>query len=86
VEVKWTSREYTKIAEAHFFLGKMTEQEPRIIGDKEPFDYYLSAFLSAAMSVRGSFHVRQNGERHKATKAWREGMGKQPHSGRKAAL
>jgi hypothetical protein len=68
VEVKWTSREYTKIAEAHFLLGKMTEQEPRIIGDKEPFDYYLSAFLSAAMSVRGSFHVRQNGERHKVPK------------------
>jgi len=42
---------HKKIAEAHFFLGKMTEQEPRIIGDKEPFDYYLSAFLNAARTV-----------------------------------
>jgi hypothetical protein len=73
MEVKMDlARVHKKVAEAHFFLGKMTEQEPRIIGDKEPFDHYLSAFLSAAMSVRGGFHVRQNRKRHKATKAWRE--------------
>jgi hypothetical protein len=45
------SRIDKKIAEAQFFLDKMTEQETRIIGDKEPFDYYLSAFLNAARIV-----------------------------------
>jgi hypothetical protein len=29
----------------------MREQEERFVGDKEPFDYYLSAFLSAGRSV-----------------------------------
>jgi hypothetical protein len=61
-----------KIGEADFFLRKMREQEPQIIGDKEPFDYYLSAFLNAAMSVRGGFQIRQNRPRHVAIKAWRE--------------
>jgi hypothetical protein len=27
------------------------EQELRIVGDKEPFDYYLSAFLNAGMGA-----------------------------------
>jgi hypothetical protein len=44
-------RIHKKIAEAQFFLDKMIKQETRIIGDKEPFDYYLSAFLSAGGSV-----------------------------------
>jgi hypothetical protein len=64
------ARVQKKLAEAGFFLGKMTEQERRTIGDKEPFDYYLSAFLSAAMSVRGGFQVRQNRERHRAIITW----------------
>jgi hypothetical protein len=42
---------HKKIAEADFFLGKMREQEQRFVGDREPFDYYLSAFLSAARTV-----------------------------------
>jgi hypothetical protein len=45
------SRVHKKLAEAQFFLGKMEDQERRIIGDREPFDYYLSAFLSAARTV-----------------------------------
>jgi hypothetical protein len=45
------TRVHKKIAEARFFLGKMTEQEARIIGDKEPFDYSLSAFLNAVRTV-----------------------------------
>jgi hypothetical protein len=61
-----------KIGEADFFLRKMHEQEPRIIGDKEPFDYYLSAFLNAAMSVRDGFQIRQDRPRNTAVKAWRE--------------
>jgi hypothetical protein len=40
-----------KIAEARFFLRKMAEYERRIIGDREPFDYYLSAFLSAGRTI-----------------------------------
>ena len=38
---------HKKLAEAHFFLGKMTQQERRVVGDRQPFDYYLSAFLNA---------------------------------------
>jgi len=45
------SRVHKKLREAEFFLGKMIEQEPRFVGDKEPFDFYLSAFLSAGRSV-----------------------------------
>jgi hypothetical protein len=40
-----------KIAEAHFFLRHMIEQERRLVGDRESFDYYLSAFLSAGRTV-----------------------------------
>jgi hypothetical protein len=60
-----------KLAEAQFFLDKMIEQERRAIGDKEPFDYYLSAFLNAGISVCGGFQYRQNPARNKAIKAWR---------------
>jgi hypothetical protein len=40
-----------KLREARFFLGKMGDQERLAFGDKEPFDFFLSAFLSAARSV-----------------------------------
>jgi hypothetical protein len=40
-----------KLREAKFFLNKMSEQERLAFGDKEPFDFYLSAFLSAARTV-----------------------------------
>ncbi len=62
----------TKIEEARFFLRHMMEEERRISGDKKPFDYYLSAYLSATMSVRGSFYVLQNPERDRVVKCWRE--------------
>jgi len=66
------ARVHKKTAEARFFLGKMIEQDRHIMmGEREPFDYYLSAFLSAAMSVRGGFHYRQNRKRNEAIKAWR---------------
>jgi hypothetical protein len=45
------TRVHKKIAEATFFLGKMAEQECQFFGDREPFDYYLSAFLSAGRTV-----------------------------------
>jgi hypothetical protein len=57
-----------KLREAEFFLTKMREQEDRPFGDKEPFDFYLSAFLSAARSVDYRLRYEQ-----KATyKPWRE--------------
>jgi len=40
-----------KVREARFFLDQMRQQERRAFGDKEPFDFYLSAFLSAARTV-----------------------------------
>jgi hypothetical protein len=43
-----------KLREAKFFLNKMIEQERGAFGDKEQFGFYLSAFLSAATSVRGA--------------------------------
>jgi hypothetical protein len=45
------SRVHKKIAEAHYFLRLLTEQEPRIAGDKDPFDFLLSAFHSAGRTV-----------------------------------
>jgi hypothetical protein len=44
-------RVHKKIAEAQFFLMLMCREERRSIGNKDPFDYYLSAFLSAARTV-----------------------------------
>jgi len=41
-------------------------------GDKEKFDFYLSAFLNAGMSVRDAFHVRQDRKRNEAVKKWKE--------------
>ena len=47
-----------KLREARFFLDKLRKQECRAFGDKEPFDFYLSAFLNAGTSFRGTFRVR----------------------------
>jgi hypothetical protein len=61
-----------KLREAKFFLDKMRDQECRAFGDKEPFDFYLSAFLNAGTSFRGEFKVRQDRNRTDAIKAWRK--------------
>jgi hypothetical protein len=61
-----------KVREIRFFLDKMREEERRAFGDREPFDFYLSAFLGAAMTVRGAFHIRQDPKRNAAIKAWKE--------------
>jgi hypothetical protein len=45
------TRIHTKIAEADFFLRKMTERERQLFGDREHFDYYLSAFLNAGRTI-----------------------------------
>jgi hypothetical protein len=56
-----------KLREAHFFLGKMREQESRAFGDKEPYDFHLSAFLSAGRSV----DYRLRSEQKATYPAWR---------------
>jgi hypothetical protein len=69
-----------KLREAAFFLDKMEEEERRSVGDREPFDFYLSAFLSATMTVRKSYHYRQGRNTNKedikklnqAVTAWRK--------------
>jgi hypothetical protein len=40
-----------KLREAKFFLDKMIEHEQMAFKDKEPFEFYLSAFLSAGRTV-----------------------------------
>jgi hypothetical protein len=40
-----------KLREAKFFLNKMIEHERVAFKDKEPFEFYLSAFLSAGRTV-----------------------------------
>jgi hypothetical protein len=44
-------RVHKKLAETHFFLIMMCRAERQSIGNREPFDYYLSAFLSAARTI-----------------------------------
>jgi hypothetical protein len=61
-----------KLQEARTFLSKMRDQEQRAFGDKEPFDHHLSAFLSAGMSVRGAFHVKQDRARNAAVEKWKK--------------
>jgi hypothetical protein len=61
-----------KLRETRFFLNKMIEHERMAFDDKEPFEFYLSAFLSAGMSVRGAFHVKQDRKLNEAVKRWKE--------------
>jgi hypothetical protein len=61
-----------KLREAKFFLNKMREYERGAFQDPEPFDFYLSAFLNAGMTVRNGFHVTQNRKRDAAIKHWRK--------------
>jgi hypothetical protein len=61
-------RVHKKLAEAHYFLRLLRDQEPRIGGDKDPFDFLLSAFLSAGRSV--DYRLRHE---HKAAyEPWRK--------------
>ena len=60
-----------KLRETEFFLAKMTDQEARAFGDKEPFDFYLSAFLSAGMSVRDGLFKGQIPDPNRTITEWR---------------
>lgn len=62
------SRVHKKTAEAHYFLRLLIEQEPRIGGDKEPFDFLLSAFHNAGRTV--DYRLRH--EHGAPYKAWRK--------------
>lgn len=57
-----------KLREALFFLEQMSEQEGRAVGDREPFDFYLSAFLSACRTV--DYRLRH--EQSAVYPAWRK--------------
>jgi hypothetical protein len=71
-----------KLGEAEFFLAKMCRQEPRFIGDKRPFDYYLSAFLNAARTV--DYRLRH--ERGAIYKLWRAAWNAQLATGENRLL
>jgi hypothetical protein len=60
-----------KLGEARHFLDEMRKQEKRAFGDKQPFDYNLSAFLNAATSARGAYRKEQDRERNAAIKNWK---------------
>jgi len=62
-----------KLREARHFLDKMRKQEKRAFGDKEPFDFLLSAFLNATTSARNAYHQQQDRKRNDAIKAWKTG-------------
>jgi hypothetical protein len=64
------TRVQDKLAEAQFFLDKMTKQEPRVAGDRRPFDYYLSAFLSAGRTVDYRLRHEQGVKYVPWRKAW----------------
>jgi hypothetical protein len=62
-----------KLREAEFFYMQLLKQEKVLIGDKEPFGFYLSAFLTAGKSVREIFVFEQGQDRQNgiAYKKWR---------------
>ncbi len=60
-----------KLREAKFFLGRMSEAQESSRLDKEDFDFYLSAFLSAGRSVIGFFHAKENRQYRRWFRDWR---------------
>jgi len=56
-----------KLREAKFFLDKMIDHEQRAFGEREPFDFYLSAFLGATRTV--DYRLRH--EQGATYKPWR---------------
>ncbi len=60
-----------KLREARFFLERMREQETLASGEKEPFDFYLSAFLNAARTVQYRL-VHEAARAGVSYKRWRE--------------
>jgi hypothetical protein len=61
-----------KLAEANFFFCKLSQSQGQVVVDPEPeaFGYYLSAFLSAACSVRDVLRTEQPRRRKNAYREW----------------
>ena len=64
------SNVHKKPREAGFFLDAMWHEEQRIVGYKEPFDFYLSAFLSAGRTVDYRLRHEQGTLYRPWRKAW----------------
>jgi hypothetical protein len=64
-----------KLREAQFFLGHMRmESAPSTQPDREHFEFYLSAFLSAARSVTGFFEKKNQLKRKAWWSQWKAGI------------
>jgi hypothetical protein len=60
-----------KVREAEFFLGKMRQEERDAFGgNQEPFEFYLSAFLSAAATVPECFRHGQDPRASRFKQDW----------------
>ena len=59
-----------KLQEATFFLGKLAERSRLAFGDREEFDFYLSAFLSAARSLDYRLRHEQDPKYSNFRAAW----------------
>jgi hypothetical protein len=65
-----TDRIEKKLREGEHFLGKMLERERMMAGDREIFDYNLSAFLNAGRTVDYRLHHAQGAMYAEWRKAW----------------
>jgi hypothetical protein len=61
-----------KLREARFSLEQMVELQRMASADKDKFDFYLNGFLTAGMSLREAFHVRQDRKANEAVKKWKK--------------
>ena len=64
-----------KLAEAQFFLRKLTAFREQVISNEpEAFDFYLSAFLSAARSVTFALQTEQKERYDRWFPSWRDAL------------
>ena len=59
-----------KLREAAFFLGKMEARHREAFGDREEFDFYLSAFLCATRSIDYRLRHEQGSTYEKFRESW----------------
>ena len=62
-----------KLREAQFFFSKMQDEERERFGPEEPFEFYLSAFLSAAKAVAEVLIFTEKSSSW--YKTWRDNLG-----------
>ncbi len=63
-----------KIREARFFLARLREAKGSVRLDKEDFDFYLSAFLSAGRSVTFALQAEQKGPYDAWYPSWEQSL------------